>query len=120
MAVTFTASNVVRQVFGTEYVVHAKIDATGTTTDNGDTLNPATVGLVAFTCAPIIHSATVDDDSTVAGGWVPAVANPTGQTYKIVFYSQAVAGATTTLKEITPGTSVGTHAYFHVTCFGKN
>jgi hypothetical protein len=111
MAVTFTASNLLRDV-SAKSIVMGTLTCSGTTTDNGDLLSPSTIGLGEI--LQLIPSNTLDSTSNPEGSFVVVWNKVDG---KISFFSQAVAGATTPLAAITDGTSI-THS-FQFIAFGK-
>lgn len=117
MAVTFAGDLLKKQVFGQEYVTHARITVSGTTTDNGDELTAATVGLAKITHLSLDSPVCVDSESNPEAGWLLGVTQPSTGTFNIVFLSQATAGATTAPAVITDGTSVA--GVFYVTAYGK-
>lgn len=120
MAVTFTGTLLDRQVFGREFVTHAKITCTGTSTtaDNGDNLPAATVGLASLSNV-IVHGLAVDSESNPENAFALGVVQPTVGTFNIVFYTaHGTPGPTVPLIALTDGTDV-TNYVFYVTAFGR-
>lgn len=120
MAVTFTgARQGEAQVmpFGNDVAVFSQITCSGTTTDNGDSLPASAFGLTTLR-GVILAGNAVDSESNPEGSFVLTLAQPTPGDYKVVFHSQAVAGAATALAAITDGTTV-TGYVFYAIAFGK-
>lgn len=105
MAVTFAVVvNRVRSVGDVKEVTYT-ITPSGTTTDNGDALTFAQLGLTQCEysdCGPAV-------DSPVTGAFLPYYDIPN---QKIVFLAMgAVASAVTPLSEVTAATAIGTRTF---------
>src|SRR5262245_16178309 len=92
---------------------NVRITCTGTTTDNGDSITAANVGLTHL-AGLIIHGNSVDSESNPENSFGVGQTQTTSSgvtTFKIVFTAQAVAGAATPQVVITDGTSVSNYVF---------
>ena len=101
MAVTFTISGLIRDTTGSRRRHSGLITCSGTTTDNGDAITAAQLGLHVI--EDLNLDAAGDSASNPEAAFVVRWEKTLGT---ISFYSQATAGATTPLAAITDGTSV--------------
>ena len=113
MAVTWTVSDLVKGVSGARRHATGTITASGTTSDDGDALAPSAIGLSYI--EELVLQPSADSASNPENSFVPRWEKSTG---KIAFYSQASAGATTPLAQITDGTTV-TNYVIRFSAFGK-
>lgn len=104
MAVSFAVSNLVRDVVGSRRRHQATLTCTGTTTDDGDAIAPSALGLSVI--EDLQPAMSTDSASNPENSFVIRWNKSTG---KIIFYSQAAAGATTPLAQITDATSVSNY-----------
>lgn len=96
MAVTFAVTNVRKNVVGNLRCITGTITATGTTTDNGDALTAAALGLhtiQSLNFHPFYDSASnPENGATVV--WIPTSNGLGGAlTGNVVFYGGAAAGS---------------------------
>lgn len=102
MALTFTVSNLVRNVVGNKRMNTGTITTSGTTTDNGDALSASSLGLaVVDSCLlyPGIDS-TSNPENSFVGVYIPS----TGKV--VLFTAHGTPGPTVPLIAVTDGTTV--------------
>ena len=126
MAVTFAATQSpagpTREVWGSYHVrPNVLLTATGDTSDNGDEVTAASLGLSQLG-GLIIHSAAVDSQSNPENAFAVTQTQTTtnGVTvFKVQFNTaHGTPGATVPLLTITDGTTVTGYSFF-VTAYGK-
>ena len=103
MALTFTVTNLRGYSVGNRRARTATVTVSGTTTANGDAFAPSLIGLKSIDQMQFDGATGIDSTSSPTGGFAWRYLKSAGT---VVPLSQAVAGATTTLKVITAGTSV--------------
>lgn len=102
MAATFAITDLTRSVHGNQRYHTGTITATGTTSDDGDAITPAALGLtviVDLVLEPFVDN-TANPELAFAARWNKASG-------KIVFYAtNAIPGAAVADPQITDGTTV--------------
>lgn len=116
MALTFTVSDLERATFGNKFASYATVTTSGTTTDNGDELTAAAVGLSRI--EQLIVNPAVDSVTNAENVFGVAPAKQSDGTWKlVVFTAPTTPSATTAFQVITDGTTVSSYV-FRVTAIG--